>query len=754
MRIDHFAYQRGTQTAVFGLALQAGIGLTLLLFGLISGDTAFSFGATYVLLGLFVWISLLITFHQHKLERLEALEEDELAAAREGTSSIFDAAADEQRVAARRLGLMHKWMMPLVSLLVALALAIASVGMIFRLWLVTTPDPEVMSPLGLTGQIGWGLAICLAFALIAFIFSRFVAGMAKQEAWQNLRGGAGYMVGNALVVLTIAAGLGFRIFGNDEAMLVIAWIIPVYMLLISVEMLLNFVLNLYRPRIPGEVPRPAFDSKLLSLLAAPDSIVRSLNEAVNYQFGFDITSSWGYQLLIRSFGWLVLIGLLVIVLLNTMVVVEPHQQAVRVRHGEIIGDVHHSGVLWKWPWPRETAVVVNVESVRELPLTATRHLRELDMPRWSGTASLWTHSLSQQAVGEEFRPFLVGATRLDDVMDDIGDLEGIDLDPLVGDEDEVEEGIDELFGLTDPDSADEVPTEVAAAEVVSRSYSLVDAEVIMQYRIRPDADGRGLREYLNFAPDTLSPRRMSSRTVREEILRHLALREISMQFADMTVDEVLSVGRRQLSRRMREHVQRVLDEAGAGVEVLAINIPLLRPAGDTAGEFHELAYRRQKRLETVAVAERQVVTRLATLVGDPETGRRVLEALDAYDALRDELGSTHERVLQKRVEIENTLISSSGMAGTSIRRAEADRWNELMIKRAQAERIRSRTAAYRASPRIYRQREIMRVYAQTLPGIRKYLVAIDPERAEIDMEFKELNPLVDFSLAIGEGDGN
>ena len=48
--------------------------------------------------------------------------------------------------------------------------------------------------------------------------------------------------------------------------------------------------------------------------AAPDSLVRSINEAVNYQFGFDLTSTWGYQLLVRSALKLVGTGLVVLLL--------------------------------------------------------------------------------------------------------------------------------------------------------------------------------------------------------------------------------------------------------------------------------------------------------------------------------------------------------------------------------------------------------------------------------------------------------
>jgi len=107
MRIDHHAYQRATRVASFGLLLQIILGVTLLVFGIINHDIAFQFAAVYVLCGVLVWLGLIIIFYQHKLERLEALEEDELAATRGGGSaSCLASAANERRVAARRLAMM------------------------------------------------------------------------------------------------------------------------------------------------------------------------------------------------------------------------------------------------------------------------------------------------------------------------------------------------------------------------------------------------------------------------------------------------------------------------------------------------------------------------------------------------------------------------------------------------------------------------------------------------------------------------
>jgi hypothetical protein len=39
----------------------------------------------------------------------------------------------------------------------------------------------------------------------------------------------------------------------------------------------------------------------------------------------------------------------------------------------------------------------------------------------------------------------------------------------------------------------------------------------------------------------------------------------------------------------------------------------------------------------------------------------------------------------------------------------------------------------------------MSVLARKLPNIRKYVIGIDPERLNIDVELREINPLLNFA---------
>ena len=341
----------------------------MLVFGRAVGDTSFVIASIYVLTGVFVWLSLTVVFHQHRLERLEALENEEVEAQRGGAASVFEGEREVSQAAAHRLRLMHQWLMPGVSLLVAALLG--GFCWLTLEWLGRLDDTQGNATRFLVGgHAGWQIAVCIAGALVSFIFSRFVAGMSRQASWQNLRGGAGAMVGIAIVLLAIAVGIVFQVFRKPAVLEAVAYGIAVFGGIVEAEIAVNFVLNLYRPRRTGEVPRPAFDSKLLGLASAPDSIVRTINEAVNYQFGFDITSSWGYQLLLRSVVRLSLLGIAILLLMSMVVVVEPGEQAVRLRSGRVVGDVAQGALIVKWPWPIETVERHDIGQVRSLVLGA------------------------------------------------------------------------------------------------------------------------------------------------------------------------------------------------------------------------------------------------------------------------------------------------------------------------------------------------------------------------------------------------
>ncbi|MCA9291183.1 MAG: hypothetical protein KDA25_08640 [Phycisphaerales bacterium] len=697
MRTDHYAFQRATRVASFGLLIQTiGIGLLLLVTGRWLHDTAIQFASYYVLYGGFVWLSLVVLFQQHKQERLEALEHDEFS--REGfeAGSAFDR-ADDTRVAAKRLDRLYRWVMPAASLFLASLLGLTAWRMLSWLGALET-DLDATGAFEMTDARGWMLAICLAGAALSFIFSRFVAGMAKQPVWQNLRAGAGYMVGNSLVLLAVAVGIICRFFDRDGVLYAIAYAIPIFMIFVALEIVLNSILLLYRPRIPGEAPRPAFDSRILSLFAAPDNLVRSINEAVNYQFGFDVTSSWGYQLLLRSFGRLVVFGFVVIVLLNMIVIVEPHEQAIRLNGGRLVDDAPHgSGPMFKWPWPFQSVEVYDVSRVREIRLTAQRLGRdELD---------LWEDELRSDV---DFEPFVVVSPALD-----------LTAAPL---RDRKDDGIAK----------------------VDDEFALVDAEIFVQYRIKENG---GLLDYLTFASDEFN--RRDRLTMRERALKVLALREITRELSRMRLDDVLARERASMSNAIRTSVQNAYDARKAGVEVVAVNFRMLRPSGDAVTASVEIPLAHQARRQTIAMQRGKVVAELASVVGDPDVADDLLAAVEAYQAMEAADRDAPETI-EARLALEQRLVEAGGELAQGLNFAESSRWTEQMQKRAQALEVIGERDTYRAAPAIYRERRTMQVLSGALASAWKYVIGIDPSRVQVDADLTMPESLLGLDLGSNE----
>lgn len=702
MRTDQYAYQQATRISGLGLLLQLAIGLLLLIFGRVAGSTAFSFASYVVLAGTLLWAGLAVVFYQHHLAALEAIEADELSQTR---GTVFDGERQrEAAVAGRRLGLMYRVLMPSVSL--ALAGMLAAFGYLTISFIGSLDEVPTSAPASATLDLptfqvgdarGWQLAVCVSLSLVAFIVSRFIAGMSKQPVWQNLRGGAGYMVGTALVLLAVAVGLVFDVFGRPRVLEGIVAGIGVFEFFIAAEIGLNLILNLYRPRRKGEVPRPAFDSRVLSLFAAPDSIVRSINEAVNYQFGFDITSSWGYQLMLRSVAWLLVLGTVVLVLLSCVVVVPPGQQAVRLRGGAIVGDVYDKGtVLFKLPWPIETAQVHDVSVIRSLVLGAKQlPLQQVNL--WSGDAP----------TDPDRNPFIVAAPRLAaQVQRDLASA---------------------------PTQAAGAGADAAQDAEVSEQFALVDADIIMKYRVRQD----GLLDWLNFA-NTVRLRR-SPMDMRERVLRNMALREVTQYLATQPMNEVLAPRGDSLVAALRQRIQATFDQAKCGVEVVAIQIPVLRPPpGEGQSLFEAISVEVQNARKQRDEAERVVNTTMAALIGERERAVAAVAAIEELQAIERREGADSPAAAEARAKVEAMLMASRAQVASTIANARMRRWEIVMDAARNAAEVLGEAPSYRAAPDLYKARRTMEVLARAMSQARvKYVLGRGASGSTVDITMQQ-----------------
>jgi regulator of protease activity HflC (stomatin/prohibitin superfamily) len=390
MKVDHLNYQRAASRCLLGLGLQLALAVITLIYSVTQRDHAGFTAALLLLVGSVVWLVLAIVFDQHRRERLEALEAETLAAQSARATTVFEESADDLRVAAKRLRGLHKYFVPAASLVVAAGFI--GIGM-WRL----EGGRELIDPdkFRVYGRPGWAISIAVLLAVAGFLFARYIAGMAKQKLWANLRAGGAQSMGAAVLGVAMIVGHIFAFAGNMVVLRYLPSAFAVLGLVLGAEILLNFVLNLYRPRARDQMPRPAMESSLLGFLAAPDKIADTLGGAVNYQFGFDVTGSWFYQLLSRSFLWLGLMLGVVVWLMTSLFVVNPDERGLVTTRGRFVAEVG-PGWGFKWPWP--------ISRVERFSTTTSRRLELATPSAKTGKAILWTNAHGVEEVNLLVRP--------------------------------------------------------------------------------------------------------------------------------------------------------------------------------------------------------------------------------------------------------------------------------------------------------------------------------------------------------------
>ncbi len=679
MAQDQQTYSRAVTAALAGLIVQIILTIAMGLGGAWAQSPAMSDATWYLAGGIPIWLILIILYHQHRLERQEALEAERLARTDAASAAIFDEHADDLAVARRRLERLYKWGLNLVAGGVAVYLLL--LGIIFlsaklSLFAVDeatanvtqqagelSPDKLKTEALGATVNTMMLIFLAAGIALLGFVVARYEAGMTRIRHWQLLRGGASYLMGNVLVaVLTLIAAVGAQ-FGLRQAMGWLALVVPLVMMLAGIEMLVTLLLTAYRPRRPGEIPRPAFDSRLFGLLTTPESLAKAVSDTLNYQFGFEISRSWFYQTLTRSVTPLTVIGIVAMLLMSTIVIVKPHEQAVVMRLGaltttEAIGP----GIHLKWPWPIGRVMKYPTGRVLQVEVGSAKE----EIPR--GTAILWTN----QHAGQE--DYLVTAPS-----------------PLT----------ERMLG----------------EEGRSTGMSLVGAKVAVQYRVKD------LPAYLQSGVDSPDDR------VRRRIIHDIAEGQVNAYFATKDIDTLIGIGRIHASADMREAIQRAVDRHEMGVEILFVGLTGIHPPNEenVAKEFLAQINALLEQQNAIEQARQQAIETLAAVAGSEEEARLIDEVIQELQDLRIETRAGDPRERERRIEelegrIDELLLRARGEAAKLLYEASAYKWLRISAQQSKVRQFEAELLAFRGAPEYYRARRFLQTIGSQMEKTRKIVI--------------------------------
>lgn len=702
MALDQQSYARARNAALGGLVIQAGLFLATLVVAYYTGSPLFFAMTWHVLAGVPVWIILWMIFNQHRLERIESLEAEQLSRADAATATIFTENADDLQLARRRLDNLYKWGVPIVSLLIATFLVsiggflvYANYGVLKPLF-VGKPDStqtqELFNSL-LPPHVNTGIvtAILAAIFFVTFIFARYAAGMTKITEWTPLRGGASYLMGNFLVALLAFVSMVFVLFDNRMVLAVITIVVPVIITILGIEIILAQLLALYRPRKPGEIPRAAYDSRLLGMLTSPKSLGKAITDTINYQFGFEVSRSWFYQLLSRAITPLIVFGVIILFLISCIVVVPPDSEGVRMTFGSLGSEAKPltPGLHFKWPWPIGAVDIRPVARVQQISVgSAPKGVKE-------GVAILWTN---EHVEGGKEDYLVCAPTPVDQ---DPGSVDAADL----------------MSGFTNKKAG----TQPAGQGGQTPGVNLVGGQIIVQYRIK---------DTLQYAQSADDP---------NGLLQRLVERRANTFFVTHDIDTLLGAGREadgKLSTSvLQQQIQSDANRDNLGVDIVFVGLSALHPPKDTANAFHEQISVLQERQSGVENAERERITILGAAAGSPEEAMAIRDAIRKYDDAKraiagskmsaEERAAAEKQIAELETNAERLLIGARGEAAQILAKARQGQWERYLAIRSQVDSFNAELEAYRRAPEFYKMRKYLETLAAGLEKPRKFVVTSD-----------------------------
>jgi regulator of protease activity HflC (stomatin/prohibitin superfamily) len=626
-----------------------------------SGSAAVTAEMWHLMPGVLVWAVVWVHGRQRRLAREEREELEHLKQTRLSEEIFEETELDTMRASSSLL-VLEKYFVPVITILLSGSLLFFT----YRMTMSTLGVEELTVQQPLTVAVGM-----VMIGFVGFLIGKYAAGLAESREFALLRASGGYLLGNVIACVLIAVAMGLYHFGMTWGHAVVAWVIPAMMGLVGIELVLNLILDIYRPRVPGQERRPPYDSRLLGLFAEPGGVLKTVASTLDYQFGFKVSETWFYHFMERAIVPLLLIQLFALWLLSAVVVVDPSEAAFIETFGKPIvhpadtgkgleASVFEPGFHLKWPWPISVARTVPAYTVQSIELGKVRETQERKPWQFDPTIR----------ISEEEDVILWRERHIDP-------NEGYEVSFVVPSS-ELEEG-DEP-GEPQPVEQPATAPEVAPAPVGEHApeVNLARLKGILHFRLKTKEDGTVDED----AAFTYCYRQHDL----EEHVEKLAYRALCRIAATQDFLRWIAQDRGETVGRFRRMVQEAADEAGLGIEVVYAGIPSVHPPAKTGGAF-----------EGVVTA---------------------LEQRESY-------------VLQGEVADARMVEGAKADAQESLHQARGYRVRLVQNAEAERDQFTKRLEAYHKSPLVYMFRSYFDTIENTLSNQFLYVVPVTEQEVNI-----------------------
>lgn len=491
------------------------------------------------------------------------------------SSELFQESDEALRLAQRANRTFSVFAIPIITAITGTGVCLLGI----TLWRAWTQAGQIAGPETPLQSAVFALGLFLG----ALIAGSYFLGASREEEKRWLRPLGAWLLFLAflwllggVILLTLHWGFGSAGWDVNVGKFALALTI-----LLSAELVLNVIIDFYRPRM-GKEERPVYESRILALFTEPGGIAANLAASLDYQFGFRVSEAGFYRFFERTFLPFALLMALFFWGMTSIVTIRTEEEGIRLRLGKVVSQqALEPGLYFKLPWPFAEIYTFPVERVQKLTVGY-----EIGDP-------------TQQDVAELERE---GIT--------VGDLTGR---VIVWDK---QHNISEENFVVASKSKQAIPESVDLDTVgnVPVSVYFMTASVPLYYKVN------NLFEY-----------KFKHRNA-EALVERISMREITTYLASKDFFDILTTQRSEGGEELQKRIQAAADRMGVGIEVVFVGLEGLHPPVRVGSHFNEVVSASEEKETTVLQADKYA------------TAKKPQAEADSYEIEKGAEGKRYERI--------------------------------------------------------------------------------------------------------------
>jgi regulator of protease activity HflC (stomatin/prohibitin superfamily) len=502
--------------------------------------------------------------------------------------------------------------------------------------------------------------------------SRYATGLAQQSIYNPLRAGGSFFLGLTVLCFAAAVGLALWQFKIVAVLSIMNRVVPVILIVLGFEILINGVFDIYRPRIEGLYSRASFDSRILGIINEPGRVFKTAAGAIDYQFGFNVSETWFYKLLEKAIIPLVLFSSAILYLMSSFVVIAPDEKAVIEHFGNSV-DVQGNkrilepGLAIKWPWP--------IDIVRKYPVKKVKQVNIGFVPALKPDGS-------------------------------------IDIKPRLWEKSHYKKEYNLLVATPQSDTQSD---ESGAIPV-----SLIRAAVPVQYVVN---------DIYAFLYNHQKPQQVLEDICYRELTRFAAASRIEADEDENLEKSLLGAGRAPARKILSANIQAAADAANLGIKVVFVGLEGIHPPPEVALDYQKVVGAVQKKQALILNAHAIRNLQLSELAGSVDAANDLYKLVGQYQDARMQKDDKKIDLLAK--ELDDAFANAKGDIFKKLRTAQSYAYQRSEIAAATGKRFASQLKAYQAGPNYFKNIQRLLVLEEALKNTRKYIVVADKNDTQV-----------------------